>query len=60
MLRAINGKLLLAILAALVLIGAAAFRIERNTRRQADLTQQTIDEQKRFAEQVEALKKQRR
>jgi uncharacterized membrane protein YgcG len=60
MLRAINVKLLLAILAALVLIGAAAFRIEHNTRRQADLTQQTIDEQKRFAEQVETLKKQRR
>jgi hypothetical protein len=60
MLQALNTKVLLVIFAALVLIGAAAFRIERNTHRQAALMQQSVDENKRFAEEVEKLKKQHR
>ena len=57
MLQALNTKVLLLILAALALVGAAAFRIERHTHKQADLMQQQVDENKRFADEVEAIKK---
>ena len=59
MLAAINTKVLIAIIAALAIIGAALLRIEANTRRQVQLTQQPIDENRRFAAEVEALKHKR-
>ncbi len=57
MLQSLNTKVLLLILAALAIFDAAAFRIERHTHKQADLMQQQVDENKRFAEEVEAIKK---
>ena len=57
MLKAINTKLLIAILAALSVISAALFRIEQQraeqARREAEIRKQAED----FRNQVEALKK---